>query len=180
MNSVRQKRRVEGRHSCIISQFLGGSRMWYSPVSVCLHSTFQGGEIQRQQFFLENVFHGKFFRSLWLILLQLLTPWNLTHRTYHQIWHVAVLKFFSKKLPEIMVKGINSLCKGCRFLLPLRPRGAFVTMKACDSLPHVTCFAIKHKRDLWRVHKQPYHCISKCSCALLNVHSYLQQMIHFP
>lgn len=49
-------------------------------VRMCLLSTFGDGEVQKQCFFLENTFHGKFFKSQPLILLQLLIPdsWDMS------------------------------------------------------------------------------------------------------
>ena len=84
-----------------------------------------------------------------------LKPWNLTHRTYHQIWRifwqVAVLKFFGKKLPDIMVKGINCLCKGCHFLVRI-PTSSKANRSMCDTEslwlpPHPPCHLLSHQTE---------------------------------
>lgn len=113
---VEMKETVKGRHSCVISQLGGGSKMWSFLVSKCLFSTFVGGKSPQAAFFFfnsKNAFHGKFFRSLWFVLSKLLTPWDRRPHLTSLLACSCVKILQYGNLPNTVVKGMNSSCKDC-------------------------------------------------------------------
>lgn len=185
---AKRKGGVAGRHSLSFHRLGEAPERGTCFVCMCLRSSSLGGEIQRQEgFLLETVFHRKFFRSLWLISWHCLTPWNLTHKTYHQIsqilWHGAVLKFFSKKLPDPVVKGINGLCEGSHSLVRI-PTAEEAKRSLWDTEGPVTsspCHLFSHQEEKGPLEDELAISLLyfKWLCAFLNVDSSLWEMILF-